>query len=396
LHDAYGLSFSLEYIGDSCSVQDPFLIRHAWFGASILAEDGTYEDFFPDSLDNADEYLNSWHTLRVEITPVGTANFYADTVLIWSPLRRLNSSLLAGRNIVLGYRSSGWGGNAYHDQVQVFENRPSPVFHSYPDSIAHYAYNYSDTTVADSMKLPGNHVVAIGVNKTASGKTVWAACRPVSTGEHRRVAYTSDDGRTWISVPIASASGDANPEGWDFAFQEDTAYVATSYGLYTSHDDYSSWTLLSHFVDEAGETFYQNNAPFYAVDFVDGTVWGGGSDGIVKSVLEGWKVYRSMRDPNEHYAYPSPFSPTLSTRKGTTIHFKPSTDTKATVKIYDFNLELVKTLRTDIPRAGGVESDDIVWDGTNGQGRIVANGVYFYKIELNPGGDFWGKVVVVR
>jgi hypothetical protein len=49
-----------------------------------------------------------------------------------------------------------------------------------------------------------------------------------------------------------------------------------------------------------------------------------------------------------------------------------------------------------LPRRGGVESDDIVWNGTNDDGRTVANGVYFYRIELDSGDDLWGKVVVIR
>ncbi len=116
----------------------------------------------------------------------------------------------------------------------------------------------------------------------------------------------------------------------------------------------------------------------------------------MKSVPGGWRVFRSQQDPTNHYAYPSPFSPDASIRHGTTIHFMPTADTKATIKIYDFNLDLVKTLAENVPRAGNVESDDIIWDGTNGDGKTVANGVYFYRIELDYGDDLWGKVVVIK
>jgi hypothetical protein len=43
-----------------------------------------------------------------------------------------------------------------------------------------------------------------------------------------------------------------------------------------------------------------------------------------------------------------------------------------------------------------VESDDIVWDGTNDKGSTVANGIYFYRIELDYGEDLWGKVAVIK
>src|SRR4030065_320966 len=82
---------------------------------------------------------------------------------------------------------------------------------------------------------------------------------------------------------------------------------------------------------------------------------------------------------------PGPFCPYHSTRKGSTVHFRPDRNTRASVKIYDFNLELVKTVAVDRDRIGGVESDDIVWDGTNDKGKIVANGIYFYRVELDYG-----------
>jgi flagellar hook assembly protein FlgD len=71
-------------------------------------------------------------------------------------------------------------------------------------------------------------------------------------------------------------------------------------------------------------------------------------------------------------------------------------DTYATVKIYDINLELVRTVVDGIFRRGGVESDDLLWDGANGDGDLAANGVYFYRIQLDSGEDLWGKVVLIK
>jgi hypothetical protein len=297
----------------------------------------------------------------------------------------------------LPHTLSVWGGSANGLFRFMFNADTSTgAIHTYPDSIAHYYFLATDTTIADSLKLPGNHVVAIGINQHDSVKTVWVACRPVYSGEARRIGYSSDDGVTWHTANITDPSGDHDVEGWDFAFAGDTTYVATSFGLYKSTGNYSTWTLLSGFHDSQNQTIYWDNSPFYAVDIAEGAVWAGGADGVVKSVSNGWQVFRADGNPNDHYAYPSPFSPEQSVRHGTTIHFKPSTDTKATVKIFDFNLELVKTVASDLPRRGGVESDDIVWDGKNDKGTIVANGVYFYRIELSSGDDLWGKIVVIK
>ena len=290
-----------------------------------------------------------------------------------------------------------WAGSAKGiARFQFLADTLTGAYHTYPDSITKIYYVYGDTTVDDSLKLPGNHVVALGVNKIDSVKYIWAACRPVSSGEARRVAYSMDNGAIWHTVSIVDPSGDDDVEGWDFSFNGDTVYVSTSFGLYRSLGDYSTWTLLSGFQDPSRQTFYQDNAAFYCSDIVDGTLWAGGSEGVVKQVDGGWDVYRSSQKPTEHYAYPSPFSPEFSNRKGTTIHFMPTNDTHATVKIYDFNMELVKSVAENVARIGGVESDDIVWDGTNDKGKVVANGVYFYRIELDSGDDLWGKVVVIK
>jgi len=64
-----------------------------------------------------------------------------------------------------------------------------------------------------------------------------------------------------------------------------------------------------------------------------------------------------------------------------------------TVKVYDFALDLVKTVVKDKPRPAGDFAE--VWDGRNEVGEEVANGVYFYRVELEGEGTFWGKVIVL-
>jgi hypothetical protein len=399
--NAYGLYFSLAYVGEACPDPrvPPQARHHAWFIARYLDENDSLETFNPYSDSSADRYINSWNTLKVDVSSDDTIKFLvisgADTIPIWTGPKKLSPSLMTGRNIVLGFRSSGNAGKVYHDVVRGNQTGPR-TYPTYPDSIAHYFFSSADSTIADSLKLPGNHVVSLGLTKIGSQKMVWAACRPVDSGENRRIAYSTDDGVTWHTAPITGPGSDAAVEGWDYGFSVDTVYAATSFGLFRSTGDLSSWAMQTGFKDLQNQTFYQDNAPFYAVDINDGAIWAGGADGTVKSIPNGWRVFRSQLDPNDYYAYPSPFSPNVSTRHGTTIHFKPTQATNATVKIYDFNLDLVKTVAENLPRAANVESDDIIWDGANEDGKTVANGVYFFRIQLDYGNDLWGKVVVIR
>jgi hypothetical protein len=244
-------------------------------------------------------------------------------------------------------------------------------------------------------QLPGNFVVSLDVQEFQNTEILWAACRPAFSGG-LRVGYSYDEGRTWNTADIIDRFGSDNIEAWNFSFAEDTVYLASSNGLFWSQGDYSTWEYFTSFRDTLDQTFVHPEASFFAVDVVDPDIWAGGSDGVVKGRIDNWDVYRSSIDAADHYAYPSPFSPNHVTRQGTTIHFRPTVDTYATVKIYDINLELVRTVVDGIFRRGGVESDDLLWDGANGDGDLAANGVYFYRIQLDSGEDLWGKVVLIK
>jgi flagellar hook assembly protein FlgD len=37
-----------------------------------------------------------------------------------------------------------------------------------------------------------------------------------------------------------------------------------------------------------------------------------------------------------------------------------------------------------------------IWDGRNDNGITVANGVYFYRIEVDDDKDVWGKILVLQ
>jgi len=219
---------------------------------------------------------------------------------------------------------------------------------------------------------------------------IWAGCR-IGVGESSQnyaVAYSTDYGQNWKTVIYESS--------WDFAFIGDTVIVATDNGLYIS-DDYEAWDVITEIEDESGLSKYFPSG-FYCVETVGSEIWAGGADGAVHRSADGltWDVFRSQLYEDDHFAYPSPFSPIASTRKGATIHYKPPQTTDVTIKIYDFNLDLVATVIDGASRPGGVEADNDVWDGKNDKGKTVANGVYFYNIKLGTGQDWWGKVAVIK
>jgi len=78
---------------------------------------------------------------------------------------------------------------------------------------------------------------------------------------------------------------------------------------------------------------------------------------------------------------------------------------RVTIAVYDYNMDLVKTVIDRKPRLSGtnggplgrstVESEDR-WDGKNAQGRLCAPGIYYYKITTDSGERSFGKIVIAR
>lgn len=82
-----------------------------------------------------------------------------------------------------------------------------------------------------------------------------------------------------------------------------------------------------------------------------------------------------------------------------------SKDAKVTIRVYDYNMDLVKTIIEDQPRLSGDHAAESgrsnnkaldVWDGTNKNGKTVAPGVYYFKISSDNGDRAFGKIVVAK
>jgi len=84
--------------------------------------------------------------------------------------------------------------------------------------------------------------------------------------------------------------------------------------------------------------------------------------------------------------YPNPFNPS------TTISFSLPTDQDICLRVYTTRGRLVNTLIEGPQLAGRHHA---LWNGRNSQGRSVASGVYFYRLETGNG-NFTGKMVLTK
>jgi len=101
------------------------------------------------------------------------------------------------------------------------------------------------------------------------------------------------------------------------------------------------------------------------------------------------------------YAYPGILNESLADRR-VYFAYNLSEAARVTIRIYDWNMDLVKVAVNNERREAGKNresqrSSDRArdwWDGTNQTGRTVAPGVYYYRITTDKGGRAFGKIVV--
>ncbi len=84
--------------------------------------------------------------------------------------------------------------------------------------------------------------------------------------------------------------------------------------------------------------------------------------------------------------HPNPFNPT------TTISYELDKQQTVTLRIYDTNGSLVKTLINGTQESGNHE---VVWDGRNSEGIRVPTGIYFYEL-INQQGSSAKKMVMLK
>ncbi len=246
----------------------------------------------------------------------------------------------------------------------------------------------------------GNWVIAIRGQILPSGirriwTTNWKANDPA---ESYGVSTSDDGGRTWRNLLRGT-------KAYDFAFKDSITYIASDDGIFRTSDGGSSFTGVSTFSDPPDHQFIPP-VSVYAVDVIGDTVYAGTGDGFVSTIDNAahpfgseWTIrrtYEQVGTGGASYAYPNPFSPALGQVR---IHYGAEAggtgSQSVKIQIFDFGMNRVRTLLHDAQRSPGREYDEL-WDGTTDGGTIVANGVYFYRIDIGSEEPLYGKILVIQ
>jgi hypothetical protein len=249
--------------------------------------------------------------------------------------------------------------------------------------------------------ISGNFIVALGYNKESN--TVWAASWQANDpNEFYGVSHSTDGGANWeISLNGENAH--------NFGFKGTDVICTTDNGAFRSSDNGATW-ILPNSINEISNNkieFSITTNTFYSAASSGNEVWLGSASGLAKldeinsHMWQGqWTIYftsAKLASNTNAYVYPNPFSPKVDQA----LNFKYSTGGKTqnvTIRIFDFGMNYVRTLIQNQPRNLSIDSrpDPARWDGRDDKGNIVANGVYFYRIDVGSETPRYGKIIVFQ
>ena len=248
--------------------------------------------------------------------------------------------------------------------------------------------------------LTGSQVVAIREQELDGERNpIWAATWPSGTPtgaqEEFGVTVTRDGGDTFDQTLLGRRI-------FDLAFGEDRIY-AVGDQLYVSDDEGATWETVRDFPLEDPDDFLPSDLAVNATATTSGAVWVGTDEGLLRQRPDEdtWSLFRAdvplrpdpPRDeapPVDTYAYPNPFAP--SSDEFVRIRYELDEPRDVTVRIFDFNMNLVRQI-TDRGQASGEQ--ETPWDGRTDDGLRVANGPYFYTVDVGSG-EVRGKILVVE
>jgi len=216
----------------------------------------------------------------------------------------------------------------------------------------------------------------------------------IKENEQYGIVRTADGGKTFDQYLEGKRIN-------DIGFKGGMIWAAGDDGLFFSKNNGTNWFKVPQI--KSANNFIKTSAKYYSVAATDDKLWVGTSDGLASTAdygntwqitrvnfpLSGHNQYQQEAPKVKAYAYPNPFSPR---RHGEVrIKYKVENPGSVRIRLFDFGMNLIQTLDSGNYSAGTYEA---VWDGTDAEGRQVANGPVFYQIDT-PDNTIRGKILVI-
>jgi hypothetical protein len=246
-------------------------------------------------------------------------------------------------------------------------------------------------------KVSGDFVVNMYIQRYNGKEIVWGATKKAEDPkEINAVSYSSNGGLSW-----AYTLADIAPN--NISSIDSIVYAQTDGGLWRAMFPAFDWSKPGLIYDETTKDQLKTNT-FFSGGNQNDTIYFGSGDGLIRTIENGqawankWKIFRAIQpiDLNSKlktYAAPNPFAPNTEI---TRIYYKTGKpSSKITIKIFDFGMNPVRTVIQNAVR-NSPEELFTLWDGKNNNGNQVANGVYFYRVEVDSDTPVWGKILVMQ
>lgn len=250
--------------------------------------------------------------------------------------------------------------------------------------------------------VSGNFVLSLDRNEIDG--TIWAGTwKAEGQTEYWGVSSSGNGGKTWETFL-------ADEKVRDFGFRYYTngvtdVFAAAESGLYRSSNNGMTWIAAPKIVDS--ESKVEVRATLFlsvecnVLNSNTTEIWIGTNDGLVKAIetptsswFEKWKVYFASSGTvttSESFAFPNPFNPKTDLLR---VKYNLANSSSVSLRVFDFGMNLVRTVLQNASHGANPEQVDY-WDGKDDVGKIVPNGVYFYRLDVGDGTPLFGKILVM-
>ncbi len=256
-----------------------------------------------------------------------------------------------------------------------------------------------------SMPISGNFILAL--EKNDFDNSIWAGTwKAEGQSEFWGVSVSKNGGQSWENYLSGEKARDFGFKyfGTKGNYSGADIFAATQTGVYRSSNNGSTW-LASPEIKDDNTNVSINTKQFLSVKVNSRSdnsndIWLGSNSGLARlNETSGfwtgsWKVFlasEKLVSISDTYAFPNPFSPDAERIK---IKYSTSEAAAVTIRIFDFGMNLVRTVIQNVQRAASTDHLDL-WDGKDENGMIVPNGVYFYRIDIGSGIPLFGKIMVL-
>lgn len=295
------------------------------------------------------------------------------------------------------------------DDTTIYVGTAGGINKSTDEGISWIKFNHTN----QQNPISGNFILSLQHNKFDN--SIWAATwKAEGNDEFYALSYSNDSGNSWKTFLTDEKILDI-----DFKYYGDAGnythadiFAAGESGLFRSNNFGKTWIAIQDIVDsKTNIPINIKNQRFRAVKVKQKNsnslnmehatdIWIGTLDGLAKFTdtnnnWDGeWKVFLSskkLNNSNETYAFPNPFSPDEEVIR---IKYKIEKSSYVTIRIFDFGMNLVRTVIQNANRNLTGEQIEF-WDGRDDNGKIVPNGVYFYRIDIDSNEPLFGKIIVL-